>query len=103
MSRQKIVTIDETTYTLQSISATTYTEINDKFGIPRSSKAPTNRSGYHNWLIKNCVVEPKEVQSQGASYFDSNDDDISGLYELIGEIESFLGERIKRGASKKQG
>lgn len=86
MARQKMVSINGVDYKLQSVSPSWYIGINDKYGMTGGKK---NTVGYMDDLLKNVVVEPKEVQSNGIKYFDDADD-VSSLEALFTEIEFFL-------------
>ena len=83
MAKQKKVTVNGTEYTLQSVSPTWYFNHNDECGGKRKTV------NYIDGLIKNIVISPKEVSTQGISYFEEAED-ISTPEKLMTEIESFL-------------
>jgi hypothetical protein len=93
MARRTKVFVDEIEYDLQSVPNGEYMAINDRYGIT-SNKTP-NHTAYFDWLLRSCVVSPKEVAMRGVKYFEEDDDNIGGLYDLVREIETFLGERRK--------
>ena len=86
MAKTKEVTINGTTFMLQSVSPTWYMDHNDAMGMtggkPKTAK-------YMDGLFKNVVISPKEVQNEGMGYFDDQED-LSTAEELLKEVESFL-------------
>ena len=86
MAKQKKVTVNGTEYTLQSVSPTWYFNHNDECGMTGGKRKTVN---YIDGLIKNIVISPKEVSTQGISYFEEAED-ISTPEKLMTEIESFL-------------
>lgn len=86
MAKQKTVTVNGTEYTLQSVSPTWYFDHNDKCGMTGGKRKTAE---YIDGLFKNIVIAPKEVNTQGMSYFEEKED-ISTPEKLMGEIESFL-------------
>ncbi|MDR1262597.1 MAG: hypothetical protein LBK46_03785 [Oscillospiraceae bacterium] len=91
MARRKQVTVNGIEYDLQSIPVSEYMKYNEKYGM--TGNKTQNRMAYFEYIMRACIVSPKEVATNGMKYFDDNEDDINGFYALIGEIESFLGER----------
>ena len=89
MAKQKKVTINDVEYTLQSVSPTWYFDINDSCGITGGKRKTAE---YIDKLIRNVVISPKEISTEGMKYFD-NMEDISTPEELLTAIESFLRER----------
>ena len=79
MARTKIVTVNETEYTLQSVTFSWYSNLTDLYINPANGRK--NTAKYVDALIKGCVTAPAEV----------------------GEIETFLAERNKPKDSKAQG
>lgn len=86
MAKQKKVKVNGTEYTLQSVSPRWYYEHNDNCKMATNSR---NTAEYVDGLLKNVVIEPKEVSNEGMDYFDRQDD-ISSVEKLTNEIESFL-------------
>lgn len=86
MAKQKKVTVNGTEYTLQSVSPTWCFNHNDECGMTRGKRRTVN---YIDGLIKNIAISPKEVSTQGISYFEEAED-ISTPEKLMTEIESFL-------------
>lgn len=86
MAKQKKVTVNGTEYTLQSVSPTWYFNHNDECGMTGGKRKTAE---YIDGLFKNVVISPKEVNTQGMSYFEDTDD-IATPEKLMGEIESFL-------------
>lgn len=86
MARQKKVTVNDTEFTLQSISPQAYFDLNDSCGMTGNKKST---SKYIDGLFKNVVIEPKEVSVKGMGYFEDMDD-IDTIEKLLSEIESFL-------------
>jgi len=86
MAKTGYVKIDGVKYTLQSMSPTAYYDLSDRFkmGTPQQQSA-----GYVDALLRNVVVEPREIAVEGLEYFDDRDD-ISTPNRLAQEIESFL-------------
>ena len=89
MAKKSGVTVNGTDYTLQSVSPQWYMEINDKYGMTGGKR---DTAGYIDELLKNAVIEPKEVASEVIGYFNRNDD-IDSTEKLLHEIESFLRKR----------
>ena len=87
MAKQKKITIEETDYTLQSVSPKWYYDLNDRCGMTGGKK---NTAGYIDELLKNVVVEPAEVRTQGLNYFNEIDDGIFISEMLVKQVESFL-------------
>ena len=87
MAKQKKITIEETDYTLQSVSPKWYYDLNDRCGMTGGKK---NTAGYIDELLKNVVVEPAEVRTQGLTYFNEIDDGIFISEMLVKQVESFL-------------
>lgn len=83
MAKQKKVTVGEKEYTLQHPGAMWYLECMDrcknKHGVLQVAK-------YSKELIENVVVAPQTTVSDF-------DDDIVGITQLVGEIESFLSSK----------
>ena len=99
MARTKVVTVNGTDYTLQSVTFSWYTNLTDLYVRPNSGRK--NTAKYTDALIKGCVVAPLEVANGGLKFFDDQDD-IATPAELVREIETFLTEREKPGGSKKE-
>ena len=62
MAKQKKITIEETDYTLQSVSPKWYYDLNDRCGMTGGKK---NTAGYIDELLKNVVVDPADIRTQG--------------------------------------
>lgn len=92
MARQKKVKVNGVEYTLQSVSPRWYYEHNDNCKMASTSR---NTADYVDGLLKNVVIEPKEISNEGMDYFDRQDD-IKSVEELTNEIESFLRGTAKR-------
>lgn len=90
MARTKKVTVNNTEYTLQSVTFTWYSNLTDLYINPASGRK--NTAKYADALIKGCVTAPAEVAKQGIKYFDEQED-LATPGELVREIENFLGER----------
>ncbi len=88
MARKKETTVNGMKFTFQSISPQSYYGINDEYLTGKKR----DTAGYLDALIRNVVVEPKEVNAEGLGYFDENDD-IGTSEKLLTAIESFLRER----------
>ena len=86
MAKQKKVTVNGTEYTLQSVSPTWYFNHNDECGMTGGNRKTAE---YIDGRFKNVVISPKEVNTQGMSYFEDTED-IATPEKLMGEIESFL-------------
>lgn len=89
MSRQTKVTVNNQEFTLQSVSPTWYFGVNDDCGMTGTGKRDTTK--YIDTMLKNVVIAPPEVKSQGIAYFDENDD-VKTPEKLIKAIEQFLRE-----------
>lgn len=100
MARTKIVTVNETEYTLQSVTFSWYSNLTDLYINPANGRK--NTAKYVDALIKGCVTAPAEVAKLGLKFFDEQDD-VSTPGELVREIETFLAERNKPKDSKAQG
>lgn len=90
MVRTKKVTVNNTEYTLQSVTFTWYSNLTDLYINPASGRK--NTAKYADALIKGCVTAPTEVAKQGLKFFDDQED-LATPGELVREIENFLGER----------
>ena len=99
MSRTKTVIINETEFTLQSVTFSWYSNLTDLYINPASGRK--NTAKYVDLLIKGCVTAPAEVAKAGIKYFEEQDD-ISTPNELAKAIESFLAERNKPSGSKEK-
>ena len=89
MAKQKTVTLPTgLEVKLQSVSPTWYYDTNDRFGTTGGGGRKQS-ARYMDEMFKNCVVEPRELATEGMKFFD-NADDLSGAEQLIREIESFL-------------
>lgn len=86
MSRTTTVTIDEKDYTLQSVSPSWFYETIDDCGVGTDNQ---DSKKYINELLKNVVVSPAEIKSEGLKYFDK-DDNVGTVKKLIKEINRFL-------------
>lgn len=83
MAKTKEVTIRGTKYKLQSVSPRWYYDLSDKHLV----NGKRNTANYADELIKNVVVSPAEVRTDGIDYFG---DEIGTTVDLVEEIESFL-------------
>ncbi len=99
MARTKVVNINGTDYTLQSVNFSWYSNLTDLYISPANGRK--NTAKYADALIKGCVTAPAEVAKGGIRFFDEQDD-IATPGELVREIESFLGERNQSGGSKEK-
>lgn len=97
MARTKTVTVNDTEYSLQSVTFSWYSNLTDLYVNPASGRK--NTAKYADLLIKGCVTAPAEVAKEGLRYFDEQDD-LATPGELVREIESFLGERKQPKDSK---
>lgn len=89
MAKQKVVKINDQEYTLQSVSPTWYFNANDDCGMTGNGRRDTTK--YIDTMLRNVVISPPEVKSEGISYFDEKDD-IKTPEKLIKAIEQFLRE-----------
>lgn len=92
MARTKVVTVNGTDYTLQSVTFSWYTNLTDLYINPANGRK--NTAKYVDALLKGCVTAPAEVAKRGLDYFEEQDD-ITTPNELAKVIETFLGERSK--------
>lgn len=92
MARTKVVTVNGTDYTLQSVTFSWYTNLTDLYINPANGRK--NTAKYVDALLKGCVTAPAEVAKRGLDYFEEQDD-ITTPNELSKAIETFLGERSK--------
>ena len=86
MSRTETVEINGTEYTFQSVSPSWYYKNQDDCGIGTSDR---DSKKYVDNILKNVVISPAEIKTEGMKYFDKNDD-ISTVSTLVKEIERFL-------------
>ena len=86
MAKQKTVIVNGTEYTLQSVSPSWYFGHNDANGMTGGKR---DTAKYIDGLLKNVVIAPKEVNTQGMAYFDAAEE-IDTPEQLLREIESFL-------------
>lgn len=89
MARTKTVQVNDMDFTLQSVSPRFYYDVNDSCGMTGGKK---NTAEYMDKMLKNVVIEPKEVSVKGLAYFDETED-IDTSEKLLKEMESFLRER----------
>lgn len=92
MARTKVVKVNGTDYTLQSVTFSWYTNLTDLYINPANGRK--NTAKYVDALLKGCVTTPAEVAKRGLDYFEEQDD-IATPNELSRAIETFLGERSK--------
>ena len=90
MARTKVVTVNGTDYTLQSVTFSWYTNLTDLYINPANGRK--NTAKYVDALLKGCVTAPAEVAKRGLDYFEEQDD-ITTPNELSKAIGTFLGER----------
>ena len=100
MARTKTIIIDDTEYTLQSITFSQYSNLTDLYINPANGRK--NTAKYADLLLKSCVIAPSEVAKRGVKHFDANDDLVTPS-ELVREIENFLAERGQPSGSKETG
>ena len=100
MARTKVVTVNGTDYTLQSVTFSWYTNLTDLYINPANGRK--NTAKYVDALLKGCVTAPAEVAKRGLEYFEEQDD-ITTPNELSKAIETFLGERNKPSGGAKTG
>ena len=100
MARTKVVTVNGTDYTLQSVTFSWYTNLTDLYINPANGRK--NTAKYVDALLKGCVTAPAEVAKRGLDYFEEQDD-ITTPNELSKAIETFLGERSKPNRSGEAG
>ncbi|MBU5311914.1 hypothetical protein KQI38_07715 [Tissierella carlieri] len=81
--RQKTVKINGVEYKLQSIPYRSYLDIVDN---STNERGVLMKSAYADELFKHCVVNPKVK-------LEDFDNDYSSGYELMNEVETFLGSR----------
>lgn len=86
MAKQKEVTVNGQKFKLQSVSPSWYYDFNDECGMTGGKRQSRK---YVDGMLRNCVISPAEVSSQGMDYFDAQDD-LSTTEKLIKEIENFL-------------
>ena len=99
MSRTTTVTIDDIDYTLQSVSPSWFYELQDDCGIGTDNR---DTKKFINELLKNTVIMPSEIKTEGMKYFDRNDD-IGTPEKLTKEILSFLRKGKQSRKSEKTG
>lgn len=90
MAKTKTVTVNDTEFTLQSVTFSWYSNLTDLYINPANGRK--NTAKYADALIKGCVTAPKEVAQKGIKFFDELDD-LATPGELVREIENFLAER----------
>lgn len=100
MARTKTVVVNDTEYTLQSVTFSWYSNLTDLYINPANGRK--NTAKYVDALIKGCVTAPAEVAKGGLKYFDEQDD-LATPGELVREIENFLSERNRPKAGAKAG
>lgn len=84
MAKTKTIDIYGLKVTLQSVSAQSYLQAIDRYGVGTNRK---DTEGYQDWLLKNIVVMPRELANDGVAYFS---DDLASLLKLVTEIDRFL-------------
>ena len=99
MARIATVTIDDVDYTLQSVSPSWFYELQDDCGIGTNDR---DMKKFINELLKNVVVSPAEIKSEGIKYFDKKDD-IGTSEKLTKEIMAFLKGRKQPRKSEETG
>ena len=72
MARTKVVTVNGTDYTLQSVTFSWYTNLTDLYINPANGRK--NTAKYVDALLKGCVTAPAEVAKRGLEYFEEQDD-----------------------------
>lgn len=88
MAKQTVEKIGGVEYVLQSVSPEAYLDNHDRFGRGKNTKR------YMDWLIRNVVVSPPEIASQGIEYFNKRAD-VGGAGILVEAIETFLGKPVE--------
>ena len=89
MAKQQKVTVNGQEFTLQSVSPTWYFNANDECGMTGGGRRDTTK--YIDTMLRNVVIAPPEVKSEGLGYFDEKED-IKTPEKLIKAIEQFLRE-----------
>lgn len=96
MSKQETVKVNGHEYVLQSVSPQWYMDNLDRFGRGK------NTAKYVDNLIRNVVVSPPDVASDGIEYFNKRED-VATPTLLVEEIESFLARPVKQGNGERTG
>ena len=91
--RQKTVKINGVEYKLQSIPYRSYLDIVDN---STNERGVLMKSAYADELFKHCVVNPKVK-------LEDFDNDYPSGYQLVQEVETFLGSRDEQKETKEEG
>lgn len=90
MAKTKTIDVYGLKVTLQSVSPQAYLQACDRYGIGTNRK---DSEAYTDWLLRNIVVMPREIATEGIAYFS---DDTASLLRLSQEIDRFLVEPPER-------
>lgn len=91
--RQKTVEVNGVEYKLQSIPYRSYLDIVDN---NTNERGILMKSTYADELFKHCVVSPKVK-------LEDFDNDYASGYNLVNEVETFLGSRDEPKETKEEG
>lgn len=83
MAKTAEVSVRGNKYKLQSVSPRWYYELSDRHLLNGKRKT----ADYVDELLKNVVISPAEVKTDGIDYFG---EDLGVVEDLVTEIESFL-------------